>query len=59
MPESLVEFIVEYVEGDTALMAIDKHTLRNGDHVALLVAKERQRDGTLLAGTIKAARRRR
>ena len=56
--ESLVEFIVEYEEGLIALMAIDKHTLRKGDDVALLVAQQRQRDGTLPVGVIKEVRRR-
>ena len=56
--ESLVEFIVKYEEGPLALMAIDKHTLRKGDHVALLIAQQRQRDGTLPVGVIKEVRRR-
>jgi len=57
MAENLVDFIVEYDDGRTARMAIHKFTVSQGDHVALRIAAERQHDGSLPTGTIKAVRR--
>ena len=57
MPQDLVEFIVEYGDGSTAQMAIDRYTLGMGDFVARIVAMERQLDGTLPEGTFVRVRR--
>ena len=53
----LVEFIVEYDDGSTALMAFDRYTLGMGDFVARIVAWERLLDGTVPPGVIKSVRR--
>ena len=50
-------FSVEYEDGRTARMTIDRHTLRNGDHVARIIAGERQRAGKIPEGKIKGVRR--
>jgi len=53
-----VTFIVTYDDGHTDFFTIDKFTLRTGDHVARIIAKERQRGGTLDPGTIVSVTRR-
>ena len=50
-------FIVEYEDGRTASITIDRSTLRSGDHVARIVAGERQRGGEIPDGEIKSVRR--
>jgi len=52
-----IAFIVEYEDGRTAHMTIDRWTLRTGDHVAIVVAGEQQRGGRLPAGKIARVKR--
>jgi hypothetical protein len=53
----MVRFIVEYEDGGTCPMSIDRFTLRSGDHVARIIAREKQDGGQLPKGAIKAVRR--
>jgi hypothetical protein len=47
-----VVFIAEYEDGSQESFTIDQWALRTGDHVASIVAGERQREGSLKAGKI-------
>ena len=52
-----ISFIAEYEDGGTATFSIDKWTLQKGDHVAVIIAGERQRAGHIPKGKIKQVRR--
>ena len=52
-----VTFIVEFEDGETAMIAIDNFTLRTGDHIARIIAKEWQDGGRLPAKPIKSVKR--
>jgi hypothetical protein len=52
-----VSFVVEYEDGRTSSITIDQYTLRTGDHVARIVAREWQDAGRIPAGKIKSVRR--
>jgi hypothetical protein len=56
-PPAKVRFIVEFEVGSSSSFIVDEYTLRTGDHVAVVVAGERQRKGELRAGKIKSVRR--
>ena len=56
-PTAQIMFIADYESGQTALFSIDQWTLKEGDHVAPLIAVERQKAGELPEGTIKRVRR--
>jgi hypothetical protein len=47
-----IVFIAEYDDGSKQQFQIDRWALKSGEHVAWLVAGERQRDGFLKAGEI-------
>ena len=53
----LVPFIAEYEDGSKGYFDIDLTTLRNGEHIARMIASEKQRDGHLPAGKILRVRR--
>jgi hypothetical protein len=53
----LVPFIAEYEDGSEGHFDIDLATLRSGDHIAPMVASEKQRDGHLPPGKIVRVRR--
>jgi hypothetical protein len=53
-----VTFVVTLKDGTTDFFTIDQFTLRTGDHVARIIAWERQRDGTLEQGEIVKVERR-
>jgi hypothetical protein len=55
--EDWVTFRVDFEDGTVASIEIDKFTLSRGDHVARVIARERQANGTLRSGTIKSVRR--
>ena len=50
-------FLVIYDDGRTAHISIDHHTLRDGDRVAWVVARERQQKGEIPPGTIVDVKR--
>jgi hypothetical protein len=52
-PSTDIPFIAEYADGSTHLFTIDKWTLRSGDYVAGIVAREKQTEGLLPNGEIK------
>jgi hypothetical protein len=52
-----VTFVVEYEDGSKVHINIDRFTLRSGDHVARLIAGERQRAGLIPEGEIKSVKR--
>jgi hypothetical protein len=52
-----VRFEVEFEDGSTAPMAIDRPALRSGDHVAHLIAAERKKAKLLPNKPIKSIRR--
>lgn len=52
-----VPFVVEYEDGRTAFMLIDPFTLSRGDHVARIIAVERQGEGKLPVGQISNVKR--
>ena len=52
-----VSFIAEYEDGSTARFYIDRTTLRDGNHIARIVAGEKQRIGRLKPGNIVSVRR--
>ena len=52
-----VQFVVQYVDGRHALIWIDRWTLNQGDHVAPIVAREKQEEGELPPGKIESVRR--
>ena len=45
--EHRITFIATYEDGEELAFSIDKFTLRGGDHVARIIAAERQRTGEL------------
>jgi hypothetical protein len=45
-------FIAEYEDGSKAYFGIDPAILQNDDQIALAIANERQRKGTLKRGNI-------
>ena len=52
-----VRFEAVYEDGRTFYFSIDSGTLRSGDHVARIIARERQASGELPAGHIANVRR--
>ena len=46
-------FCVEYDDGTIAHFSIDPDTMRRGNHVARLIAIDRQREGAIPPGEIK------
>jgi hypothetical protein len=52
-----VVFVATYDDGRSEWFNIDKFTLRSGDHVARIIAGERQRGGQLPAGKIASVKR--
>jgi hypothetical protein len=52
-----VSFIAEYDDGSTARFYVDRTTLRDGNHIARIVAGEKQRIGRLKPGIIVGVRR--
>jgi hypothetical protein len=48
-----VTFIVEYQDGRTARVSVNRTTLRAGAHVARFVAEEWPRNGRIPEGNIK------
>ena len=52
-----VQFVVEYEDGRHALMWIDRWTLNQGDHVAPIVAREKQEAGEIPEGKIESVKR--
>ena len=57
MQPSSVRFIVTYEDGSHDYMSVPAATLRSGDHVARVVAGEKQRAGELRRGEITGVRR--
>ena len=58
MPENKQTwFVVEYEDGRTARIQIDRYTLSRGDYVARFVAMERQQDGDIPEGKIISVKR--
>jgi hypothetical protein len=52
-----VTFHVDFEDGTTSYMKIDAHTLSKGDHVAQIVAQERQQKGEIPKGKIVSVSR--
>jgi hypothetical protein len=52
-----VVFVATYHDGRSEWFNIDKFTLRSGDHVARIIARERQTGGQLPAGKIVSVAR--
>ena len=52
-----VVFVATYDDGRPDFFNIDKFTLRSGDHIARVIAGERQRGGQLPAGKIVSVKR--
>jgi hypothetical protein len=52
-----VVFVATYDDGQSEWFNIDKFTLRSGDHVARIIAAERQSGGQLPAGKINSVKR--
>jgi hypothetical protein len=52
-----VMFAITYDDGRTAYITIDPNTLKAGDHVARVVAAERQEKGELPEGKIVGTKR--
>ena len=52
-----VAFIVEYEGGRAARFSMDKDRLLRRDHVARIIAGERQRDGEIPKGKILSVKR--
>jgi hypothetical protein len=50
-------FAVNYADGRTAYITISPYMLRNGDHIAPAVARERQEKGEIPEGEIATVRR--
>ena len=55
--DTSIEFVAVYEDGSEEHFSVDRTTLRNGDHVARIVAGERQRAGSLKSGKIVRVRR--
>jgi hypothetical protein len=54
---SRVGFVVEYKDGKRRHISINRYALLSGDHLARIVAREKQRDGTLPQGDIATIKR--
>jgi hypothetical protein len=52
MSNDRIEFIVRYLNGGEARIWISRWNLQHGDHVAQLIAGERQRAGEIPEGEI-------
>ena len=52
-----IDFEATYVDGSTERFSIDSDTLRSGDHVAGMIARDRQREGELPPGKIESVKR--
>jgi hypothetical protein len=52
-----VAFVATYDDGRSEFFNIDKFTLRSSDHIARVIAGERQRSGQLPAGKIVSVKR--
>jgi hypothetical protein len=52
-----IMFAVNYNDGRTAYITISPRTLQEGDHVARVVARERQEKGEIPEGDIANVRR--
>ncbi len=50
-------FAVNYADGRTAYITISPYLLRNGDHVAPDVARNRQKKGEIPEGEIASVKR--
>ena len=48
-----LRYCVEYDDGTIAHFSVDPRTMRHGNHVARLIALERQREGAIPQGEIK------
>jgi len=59
MTRKRVIFVVEYEDGRTTEVSIDRWTLSLGAYAAMLIARERQEKGDLPPGEIRAVRRNR
>jgi hypothetical protein len=57
MTSNRVMFVVEYEDGRTAELSIDRWTLSLGDYAVRIIARERQEKGDLPPGEIKTVRR--
>jgi hypothetical protein len=55
--DSDIAFIVQYKDGRTAFITIDRFTLRNGDHIARTIAREWQQGGRIPEGKIVSVKR--
>ena len=52
-----VMFAVSYQDGRTAYITISPNTIRSGDHIARMIARERQDTGEIPEGEIVAVKR--
>jgi len=52
MSDDRIEFIVRYLNGAEARIRISRRDLQGGDHVAQLIAGQRQRAGEIPEGEI-------
>ena len=52
-----VTFRVDFADGTTSYMQIHAHTLSKGDHVAPIIAQERQQKGEIAKGKIASVSR--
>jgi hypothetical protein len=57
MTDNDVRLVAEYDDGLKVHFTIDRCALEQGDHVARIIARDRQRDGSLPRGTIKTVSR--
>ncbi len=57
MSANSTQFAVTYEDGRTVHISIDHHTLRDGDKVAWIVARERQQKGEIPPGSIVGVKR--
>jgi hypothetical protein len=58
MANNRVAFVAEYEDGRTTEFSIDRWTLSLGEYAARIIARERQENGDLPPGEIRAVRRR-
>jgi hypothetical protein len=54
---SRIGFVVEYKDGKRRRFSINRYALLSGDHLARIIAGEKQRDGTLPQGDIASIKR--
>jgi hypothetical protein len=57
MAAERVGFIVEYTDGSTVRITIDRNALRRGDQIVRSIAERRKRVGNLPEGEIAKVRR--